>query len=71
MKKLLYVKDSEEFWKILNEEKEKRRQKLAKLPFARKIEILEKMQADAKVMHESTKESRPRLSRIKMRHETR
>ncbi|MBI2830895.1 MAG: hypothetical protein HYX79_01395 [Chloroflexi bacterium] len=54
MKKLLYAKDSEEFWKIFNEENEKRRQKLAKLPFARKIEILEKMQADAKVMREST-----------------
>ncbi|GAH48646.1 unnamed protein product, partial [marine sediment metagenome] len=46
MKKLLYAKDSEEFWQIFNEEREKRRNKLAKLPFAKKIAILEKMQAD-------------------------
>lgn len=46
MKKLLYAKDSKEFWQICNQEKEKKRKKLAKLPFAKKIEILEKMQRD-------------------------
>ena len=47
MRKLLYAKDSKEFWQVFNEEHEKRRQRLARLPFAKKIEILEKMQADA------------------------
>lgn len=49
MRKLLYAKDSEEFWQIFSEERDKRRKKLARLPFARKIAILEKMQADAKL----------------------
>lgn len=47
MRKLLCAKDSAEFWQIFNQEREKRRKKLAKLPFARKIAILEKMQAEA------------------------
>lgn len=46
MKKLLYVKDSEEFWRIFNQEKDKAREKLARLPFARKVVILEKMQRE-------------------------
>jgi len=50
MKKLLYVKDSEEFWRIFSLEREKRQKKLANLPFARKIEILEKMQSDAALL---------------------
>ena len=53
MKKLLYAKDSEEFWQIFNEEREKRRNKLAKLPFAKKVVILEKMQADMTLLRNS------------------
>jgi hypothetical protein len=53
MRKLLYVKDSEEFWKIFSLEREKRQKKLANLPFARKIEILEMMQSDAALLKES------------------
>ena len=46
MKKLLYIKDLKEFSKIFEIEEEKRRKKLAKLSFAKKIVILEKMQKD-------------------------
>ena len=53
MRKLLYARDSEEFWQIFNEEREKRRNKLAKLPFAKKVAILEKMQADIALLHNS------------------
>ena len=53
MKKLLYTKDSKEFWKIFNEEREKRRNKLARLPFAKKVVILEKMQADINLLRNS------------------
>ncbi len=53
MKKLLYAKDSAEFWQIFNEEREKRRNKLAKLPFAKKVAILEKMQADRSLLQKS------------------
>ncbi len=56
MKKLLYAKDSEEFWQIFSEEREKRRKKLARLPFARKVEILEKMQTDATLLRSSSVE---------------
>ena len=56
MKKLLYAKDSEEFWRIFSEEREKRRKRLARLPFARKIAILEKMQADTISPQESPTE---------------
>ena len=52
MKKLLSAKDSNEFWQIFSDEREKRRKKLAKLPFAKKIAILEKMQADHKIFRE-------------------
>lgn len=45
MKKLLWIKDSEEFWKVFSEEREARRKRLQKLPFAKKIEIVEKMRA--------------------------
>jgi hypothetical protein len=54
MRKLLYAKDSKEFWQIFSEEREKRRKKLANLPFARKVEILEKMQADAALLRSSS-----------------
>lgn len=46
MRRLLYAKDSEEFWQIFSEEREKRQKRLAKLPFAKKVAIIEKMQAD-------------------------
>lgn len=45
MKKLLWIKDSEEFWKVFSEEREARREQLRKLPFAKKIEIVAKMRA--------------------------
>lgn len=51
MKKLLYAKDSQEFWRIFDREREKRRRQLAKLPFAQKVAILERMQADVAVLH--------------------
>jgi len=60
MKKLLCAKDSEEFWQIFNEEREKRRRQLAKLPFARKIAILEQMQADAALLRSSSTRKRRR-----------
>ena len=62
MKKLLYAKDSEEFWQIFNEEREKRRNRLAKLPFAKKIVILEKMQADMTLLRNSFGAKRHKLS---------
>jgi len=62
MKKLLYAKDSEEFWQIFNEEREKRRNKLAKLPFAKKIIILEKMQADVTLLRNLSGAKRRKLS---------
>lgn len=43
MKKLLYIKDSEQFWKVFNDERKKTRERLAQLPFAEKIEIMSKM----------------------------
>jgi len=60
MKKLLYAKGSEEFWQIFNDEREKRRRQLAKLPFARKIAILEQMQADAALLRSSSARKRRR-----------
>jgi len=60
MKKLLCAKDSEEFWQIFNEEREKRRRQLAKLPFARKVAILEQMQADAALLRSSSARKRRR-----------
>ena len=62
MKKLLYAKDSEEFWQIFNEEREKRRNKLAKLPFAKKVVILEKIQADVTLLRNSFGAKRRKLS---------
>ena len=62
MKKLLYAKDSEEVWQIFNEEREKRRNKLAKLPFAKKVVILERMQADITLLRNSSRAKRRKLS---------
>jgi hypothetical protein len=55
MKKLLYARDSEQFWEIFDRERAKNRSKLAKLPFAKKIAILEQMQQDARDIRASTK----------------
>ncbi|HUT03965.1 MAG TPA: hypothetical protein VM163_08765 [bacterium] len=43
MKKLLYIKDSQQFWKVFSEERDKVRKQLSRLPFAEKIEIMSKM----------------------------
>ena len=45
MKKLLSLTDSEEFWQVFSKEREARRKQLRNLPFASKIEIVEKMRA--------------------------
>jgi hypothetical protein len=45
MKKLLSITDSEEFWKVFSEEREAKRKQLRNLPFAKKIEIVERMRA--------------------------
>ena len=45
MKKLLSIKDSEEFWKVFDEERRKRRNSLRRLSFAKKVEIVERMKA--------------------------
>jgi len=44
MKKLLWIKDSEEFWKVFSRERDKIRKRKRKLPFAKKIEMLSSMQ---------------------------
>jgi len=62
MKKLLYARDSEEFWQIFNEEREKRRNKLARLPFVKKVAILEKMQADTALLRASFRAKKHKLS---------
>jgi hypothetical protein len=45
MKKLLSIKDSGRFWKVFDEERRKRRSKLRKLSFAKKVAIVERMKA--------------------------
>ena len=64
MKKLLYIKDSQKFWEIFNQERAVRREKLRKLPFARKVAILEQMQADGKLLRSSV-EDKTAVSRTK------
>ena len=44
MKKLLWIKDSKKFWQVFSQEREKERERLKNLSFARKIEILSQMQ---------------------------
>jgi hypothetical protein len=44
MKKLLWIKDSKEFWEVFSKERMRRREKLRRLPFAKKIEIVSWMQ---------------------------
>ena len=43
MRKLLYIKDSERFWRVFTEERDKERKRLSELPFAEKIEIMAEM----------------------------
>jgi hypothetical protein len=44
MKRLLWIKDSKEFWEAFTKERILRRDKLRRLPFAKKIEIVSRMQ---------------------------
>jgi len=44
MKKLLWIKDSERFWKVFSKERKKIRRQKRNLLFAKKIEILSSMQ---------------------------
>ena len=44
--KIPFSRDSKKFWEEINKQKEKSRIQLAKLPFEKKIEILEQMQRD-------------------------
>lgn len=44
MKGLLLIKDYEKFWKAFNKQREKERKRLRSLPFAKKIEIMSRMQ---------------------------
>jgi len=60
MRKLLCIKDSQEFWATFTREREKRRESLRSLPFARKIEILSKMQ---EVFHPLRRPGRKRKRR--------
>ena len=39
-------RDSKKFWEEINKQKEKSRKQLARLPFEKKIAILEQMQKD-------------------------
>ena len=43
MKKLLYITDADEFFRVLNEEKDMVRERLRQLPFAEKIKIMVRM----------------------------
>lgn len=40
MKRLLYIKDSKEFWKVFSEERGKERKKLRSLSFRKKLEMM-------------------------------
>jgi len=44
MKKLVGIKDPEEFWRCFSKEREKIQKKRRNLPFSKKIEILSFMQ---------------------------
>lgn len=44
MKRLLWIKDYEKFWKAFDKQREKERKRLRSLPFAKKIEIMSRMQ---------------------------
>jgi hypothetical protein len=40
MKKLLYIKDSKEFWRVFSEERRKERRRLRSLSFRKKLEMM-------------------------------
>jgi hypothetical protein len=40
MKKLLWIKDSKEFWKVFSQERKKERKKLRSLSFRKKLEMM-------------------------------
>jgi hypothetical protein len=44
--KIPLSQDSKKFWEEINKQKKKSRAQLAKLPYEKKIEILEQMQQD-------------------------
>lgn len=56
MKKLLYITDSEEFFRVLNEEKEKVREQLRQLPPAEKLRIAS---TTSKLLHRAIRRSEP------------
>ncbi|MBI2854952.1 MAG: hypothetical protein HYX87_08570 [Chloroflexi bacterium] len=58
MTRLPSPKDPEKFWKEINRHKEKSLRELARLPFEKKIEILEQMQRDWKDLLNSKSESK-------------
>jgi hypothetical protein len=44
MRTLLSIKDSQEFWKAFGDERNRRRTRLRKLSFLKKVQIVERMQ---------------------------
>jgi hypothetical protein len=40
MKKLLYIKDSKQFWQVFSEERKKERRRLRSLSFRKKLEMM-------------------------------
>jgi len=51
-------RDSKKFWEEINKQKKKSRIQLARLPFEKKIEILEQMQRDWKELKTSKSDKR-------------
>ena len=63
MSKIPSSKDSKKFWEEINKQKEKSRIQLAKLPFEKKIEILEQMQRDwQELMNSKSKKISKRIN---------
>jgi len=54
MKKLISIKNYKEFWEVFNRERIRRRKKLRRLPFAKKIEIVAKMQKNTFTYRETS-----------------
>jgi hypothetical protein len=44
MKRLLWIKDYKKFWQAFDKQREKERKRLRSLPFAKKIEMMSRMQ---------------------------
>ena len=55
LNKIPSSKDLKKFWEEIDKQKEKSRIQLAKLPFEKKIEILEQMQRDWQELMKSKK----------------